>query len=129
MTPLERIIQQLHGAISDMAQRVRRLETREMPLSVAGSGALYAAAVAGVAVTLLAAGAVQYVLTVVYAVRAIGAGDENGGVVTLAPGDSFALYNDGTDVLTLALSAGGELTVQRTAGAETFDIKLLGVWL
>jgi len=129
MTGFERILQQIHTALGDLGQRVRRLETREVPLSVAGSGALYASGVAGAAVTLLPAGSAMYVLTMVYVVREFIGSGTSGGTITLTAGTSASIYNDGTDVLTLALSASGALTAQRTAGADSFDVKLMGVWL
>jgi hypothetical protein len=115
--------------LTGMRATLRDLLSREVGLSVLGSGSLGATGVAGTAVTWLAAGAILYVTTLLYAVRAVTGGDENGGVVTLAPGDSFALYNDGTDVLTLSVTAGGALQVQRTAGADSFDVKVMGIWL
>lgn len=129
MTAFERMLQQIHNVLADLGQRVRRLETREVPLSVAGSGALYASGVAGVAATLLAAGSAMYVITLVYVTRELIGSGTSGGTVTLTAGSSFSIYNDGTDVLTLSLTAGGALTAQRTAGADSFDVKLMGVWL
>lgn len=100
------------------------LLTREMPTWM-----LAATGVGAAAVTLLEAGTVQYVITLLFVVRAVTGADTSGGTVTLALGDNFSIYNDGTDVLTLTLTAGGALTAQRTAGADTFDVKVLGVWL
>lgn len=129
MTGIERIIQQIQIVLADLGQRVRRLETREVPLSVTGSGSVGAESVGAAAVTLLPAGSAMYVITMVYVVREITGGGTSGGTVTLNAGSGFSIYNDGTDVLTLALSALGALTAQRTAGADTFDVKLMGVWL
>lgn len=105
------------------------LLAREVGLSVTGSGAIGATGVAGTAVTLLAAGTIAYAVTLVFVVHAVTGADASGGTVTLECGDSYAIYNDGTDVLTLALSAGGQLTVQRTGGADTFNVNCMGVWL
>lgn len=68
---------------------------------------------------------VASVVTVLYAVYAITGADTEGGIETLAPGDSVDIYDDGTDVLTLAVSAGGDVTVEPTAGADTFNVSLL----
>lgn len=129
MTGLEQLVQHIQLVLADLLKRVRRLETREVPLSVAGSGSVGAEGVGAAAVTLLPAGSAMYIITMVYVVREITGGGTSGGTVTLNAGSGFSIYNDGTDVLTLALSALGVLTAQRTAGADTFDVKLMGVWL
>lgn len=72
---------------------------------------------------------VTAVATFIYAVHAVTGGDNAGGSVTLETNDSSILYNDGTDALTLAISAAGAVTLQRTAGADTFNVSLQGVWL
>lgn len=74
-------------------------------------------------------GDVTEVATFLYAVSAVTAGDAMGGTVVLEPSDSFELYDDGTDALTLAVAADGSVTVQRTAGADTFKVSLWGTWL
>lgn len=88
-------------------------------------------AVSNTAITIIpnATGDVTECITVVYAVSAVTAGDAAGGTCTLEPSDSFALYSDGTDTLTLAVAADGSVTVQRTAGADTFKVSLWMVWL
>jgi hypothetical protein len=55
----------------------------------------------------------------------------SGGVGTLAPGGSAALYSagGGANVLTLAVAADGSVTVQRTAGALTYKVALFLLWL
>ena len=102
----------------------------------AGGGPGYAlhqsyAAVDNAGVTVIAGGTgdVTATVTFMYAVYAITGTDSTGGTVTLEPSDSFVLYNDGTDVLTIAVDAGGQVTVARTAGADTFNVALQGVWL
>lgn len=52
-----------------------------------------------------------------------------GQMVWLAPGGSQAIYTDGVDTLTLAVGAGGDVTVQRTAGADTFQVVLWLIWI
>lgn len=98
-------------------------------LTFAQHSCWYFTAIAGVAQTLLAAGNVNAAITLIYVVEAVTGGDSSGGTVTLAPGDSFDLYDDGTDSLILACSAGGAVTLVRDAGADTFNANLCGVWL
>jgi len=83
-------------------------------------------AVGGTAVTLRSG---VRVITLLYAVYALTGTDAAGGTVTLEAGDSINIYNDGVDVLTAAVSAGGVATIQRTAGADTFDVNMTGVWV
>jgi len=74
------------------------------------------------------AGDVTRALTVLYQVYE-SAGGLAGGTATVANGASVNLYTDGVDTLALAVAADGSVTVQRTAGAATFDVVLWGVWL
>ena len=46
----------------------------------------------------------------------------------LTPGSGVNLYNDGVDVLSLVVWADGRVTIQRTAGAATFDVQLEMKW-
>ena len=87
-------------------------------------------AVAGVAQTLIPNGANDMTEggTFTYHVYAITGADTTGGTVILDNNTSVVLYDDGTDQLTLACAADGSVTVQRTAGADTFNIVLMGVW-
>lgn len=78
---------------------------------------------------LLAAGVVTQGVTFLYIVSAVTGGDASGGTVTLEPGDSFDLYDDGTDSLQIICSAGGEVSIIRDAGADTFIANLYGVWI
>lgn len=86
--------------------------------------------VAGGAVTIVpnAAGDVASGLTVLYRVLE-SAGGVSGGSATVNNNSSVDLYDDGTDILTLAVAADGSATLQRTAGAATFDVSLWMVWL
>jgi len=68
-------------------------------------------------------------ITFLYFVYAITGQDSAGGVATLVPGGSWTLYNDGTDAVTVTCNANGSVTVARSAGADTFDVALMGVWL
>jgi hypothetical protein len=71
---------------------------------------------------------IVYVGAFLYTVYAITAMDVRAGVATITPGAAQILYTDDTSTLTLACSVGGELTVQRTAGTDTFNVTLMGVW-
>lgn len=51
------------------------------------------------------------------------------GTATCVPGATIALYDDGVDVCTLAVSATGVVTISRTAGADTFNARLFMVWI
>jgi len=73
-------------------------------------------------------GDVVAILTVIYAVSE-SAGGVSGGTATIVPTGSVDLYDDGTDVLTLAVAANGTVTLQRTAGAATFNVSLNMVWI
>lgn len=88
-------------------------------------------AVDGTGVTLIpnGAGDVTQVATFIYAVSAVSAGDATGGTISLEPSESFNIYDDTIDTLTLAVAVDGSVTVQRTAGADTFNVKIFGVWL
>jgi len=57
------------------------------------------------------------------------AGGTAGGATTVDNGAAVNLYNDGVDTLTLAVAADGSVTLQRTAGAATFDVSLWLVWV
>jgi len=57
-------------------------------------------------------------------------GGVNAATTKLEPGDAAAtLYDDGTDVLQLTVGVGGQVTIVRTAGAATFDVALLMLWI
>jgi len=47
----------------------------------------------------------------------------------LTPGNSVNLYDNGTDILTLAVAANGSVTVQRTGGSRTYKVMLDMIWL
>lgn len=82
-----------------------------------------------------AAGDVLYGVMPIWAVRASdgntqGGAYSTGGTVLLTPGASMAIYSAaGPNTLTLAVSAAGAVTVQRTAGALTYKVSLLLHWL
>lgn len=52
-----------------------------------------------------------------------------GGALPLAPSGSALIYNAGGNQLTLAVSAGGALTIQRTAGTGTYKVALWLTWM
>jgi len=75
----------------------------------------------------------SYDVTAILAVHAaIKASDGNAeaGVSYCENNDSVALYDDGgTNILTLAVAANGSATIQRTAGALTYDATLRMTWI
>ncbi len=73
-------------------------------------------------------GDVAAILTIIYAVSE-NAGGVSGGTATVVPTGSVVLYNDGVDVLTLAVAVNGTVTLQRTAGGATFNVSLNMVWI
>ena len=89
---------------------------------------LYAIAAGAITVIPDSIGDVAAILTIIYAVSE-SAGGVSGGTATVVPAGSVVLYNDGTDVLTLAVAANGAVTLQRTAGAATFDVSINMVWI
>lgn len=92
---------------------------------------LGAEAVAGTAVTIIADGDedVTAILAAVVVVKASD-GNTDAGFTFCRNDDSVELYNDGTDVLTLAVAADGSATLQRTAGSSlTFDVLMDAIWI
>ena len=92
---------------------------------------IYETGVAGVAVELVADG--TYDVTVILgfhlAVETSG-GDSDVGFGSVKNDDSGPLWDDGgTNVLTLAVSAAGAVTVQRTAGALTYNVSGIIFWI
>jgi len=79
--------------------------------------------VAGSAITLIANGAkdVTAIIGFMYVIS-VSDGEADAGFTYLKNNDSQTIYDDGTNVLTAAVSAVGAFTVQRTAGAVTFDV-------
>jgi len=49
-------------------------------------------------------------------------GSASGGVLTLYNGETEDLYNDGTNQVTISVSAVGAMTVVRAAGSLTYDV-------
>ena len=83
----------------------------------------------GTGTTVLPAGSVDSVITMMYVVaEEVGTG-VGGGTTTLGVDDSAVIYADGTDELTISVSAGGAVTLARTAGADTFSAAIQAVWL
>jgi len=72
-------------------------------------------------------GDVGAMLWCAYIANEVGGGVD-GGTATVTPGNTADLYDDGTDVLTLAVAADGSVTISRTAGAASFDVMLWMVW-
>jgi len=97
------------------------------PANGSGTPGWYHAGIDGTAVTVT--GGVTYGTIFLYIVRAVTAADVKMGTISVEPGGSLLLWTDETTDLTLACSAGGVVTVQRTAGTDTFDVTLMGIWM
>lgn len=109
--------------------------TRTSRYQIATTGPGYCATwgyngVAGTALTVIANGAgdVTEGIAVQYVASEVTGTDTGGGVAYLEPGDSWNICSDATNVLTLACAADGSVTVQRTAGTDTFKVTLWMVW-
>lgn len=118
--------------LGQLLLRLKALETwREtLVLPEVGSGTTWSGTgIAGVAETILAAGAITKVVTVVYAAAEEVGSDTGGGVVTLELGDTANIVHDGTNVCTFTCTVGGALEVARSAGADTYAVNLWAVWI
>jgi hypothetical protein len=73
-------------------------------------------------------GDVAYRLTILHATRASD-GATNGGVLSTAPGGSQYLYSNAGEDCKILVSAGGAVTVQRTAGTLTYKVTLWLLWI
>lgn len=60
---------------------------------------------------------------------AITGADTTSGAYSLTAGANVEIYNDGTDIVQLQMAADGSVTVQRTAGADTFKVQISGNWV
>jgi len=67
------------------------------------------------------------ILLVMAAIKASN-GEVDAGVSYVENDNSVDLWDDGTNVLTLAVDSDGEVTLQRTAGTLTFDVTLRMAW-
>lgn len=84
----------------------------------------------GTAQTIIADGTgdVTEGITVQYVASEVTGADSYGGTVYLEPGDSWVVCTDDTNILTLACAANGSVTVQRTAGTDTYKFTAWLVW-
>ena len=121
-------------------ERVRDLERIEAPVTLLPSGAemgwcgtwSYGPTLAAVYTVIAATDlcAVQNIMRVVSVVHGRTGGGTNGATQNATPGGgAINLYNAGADTLTLTIGAGGDVTVQRTAGVERYDVQLFMVWI
>lgn len=121
-------------------ERIRDLERIGSPITYLASGAeagwsgwwsygpIGAAAQTVIAATDLCA--VTRIMRVVSVVHEIAGAGVNGATQNATPGGgAINLYNVGPDTLTLNVTAGGAVTVQRAAGASTYDVVLLMAWI
>ena len=119
---------------TQLLERVRTLETRlnAVVLPEVGStsaGFAWTGSAITAAQTVLADGTLGDVVTVMYAVAEEVGADTGGGVATLEPGDSFNVVTDGTNICTLSCTAGGGLTIARSAGADSYTASLWAVYV
>ena len=115
-----------------LLERVRTLETRLNALvlpEVGSTGFAWTGAGITAAETVLADGSLGNVVTVMYAVAEEVGTNTGGGVATLEPGDSVVICNDGTNACTLTCTAGGGLTLARSAGADSYAASLWVVYV
>ena len=73
-------------------------------------------------VTILPAGTVGAILEYDFVIEEVGGGVVAKAMGSVLPGAGAVLYDDTVDVLTLTVTAGGAIQIQRTAGADTFDV-------
>ena len=85
-------------------------------------------AVGATVVTVIPDGTGDVTSNIIFMVALDNAGSKLSFMVQLNVGQSTNL-NVGAGTWTFAVSAGGELTVQRTAGSGTAKITLLGCWV
>jgi hypothetical protein len=91
-------------------------------------GPIGAAAVTVISATDLCT--VQQIMRIKFVVHEIAGGGTNGNTVNATPGGGAVnLYNAGADTLTLTIGAGGDVTVQRAAGASTYNVVLEMTWI
>lgn len=115
-----------------LLERVRTLETRLNALvlpEVGSTGFAWSGSGITTAQTVLPAGTVTRVVTVLYAAAEETGADTGGGTATLTPGDTFNIVVDGTNTCALACTAGGAVTIARTAGADSYAARLFMEWI
>jgi len=117
---------------TQLLERVRTLETRLNALvlpEVGSTGFAWTGAGITAAETVLADGSLCDVVTVMYAVAEEIGTDTSGGVRHLKPGQSAVICNDGKNACTLTCTAGGGLTLARSAGADSYSASLWVVYV
>ena len=72
---------------------------------------------------------IDAITTVTYVVQENTGVGTAGGIATCAVGANVDLYNDGVDILQLQMAADGTGSVVRTAGADTFNVRIWKVFL
>lgn len=86
-------------------------------------------AIAGTSLVVLAAGRITEAVTIQYTAAEITGAVVSGGIAVLEPSDTLDILSDGTSILTLTVSAGGELSIARSAGTDTFKAVLSMVYI
>jgi len=86
---------------------------------------------AGVAQTIIpnAAGDVTEMIYVQSVVTEVTGAGREGHTSWVEPGGSQIIYDDGVDTVTLSVAAAGNVTIVRTAGADTFRVSLWLMWI
>lgn len=87
--------------------------------------------VVGAAQTIIPDGAddVTTILHASYVVQEETGGGAMAGTASVIPGANAIIYADGVDSVQLQVAANGAVTVQRTAGADTFNVRLHMVYI
>jgi len=108
---------------------LNRLDQQELPPAQSAGSRFWTGSGITAAEVVLADGALGNVATVMYAVAEEVGTDTGGGVAILEPGDSVVICNDGTNACTLTCTAGGGLTLARSAGADSYAASLWVVYV
>lgn len=112
----------------DLAQHVEPLRGYE---TISGVKHWEYDGIDGTARTVIADGAgdVVHASLVFYVLRASNNYRSAGDTGLLVPGSTIDLWNSGADICVVAVSAGGAMTVQRTAGTLTYKVALWVLWI
>lgn len=107
---------------------------KKMPYSLIGSfggiGALELNNVVGTTITILDGSVLGTIDVLNYAADVISSDNTSVSISgILVVSESVNLYNDGSSVLQLRLTAGGSVEIQRTAGTDEFDVQLRISWI
>ena len=127
MNDSEMLLAQVLRRVQQLEQLTERLVLPEVGNAAAGFS--WSGSGITTAQTVLPAGTVTRVVTVLYAAAEETGADTGGGTATLTPGDSFNIVVDGTNTCALACTASGAVTIARTAGADSYAARLFLEWI